>query len=134
MIQAEVRSRSYRTNSEISMQLEWQKCQGNVWGSLLNVDLSHSHFNNLEGVYIIWQGNGPVVRVGQGIIKDRLTAHRNDPTITTYSSLYVTWAPVGTLYRDNVERYLANILKPVVGDTFPNVTPTQVSLPWPWQM
>jgi len=116
------------------MQLEWQKCQGDVWGSLMNVDLSHSHFNNMEGVYIIWQGNGPVVRVGQGIIKDRLTAHRNDTAITAYPSLYVTWALVGTLYRDNIERYLANVLRPVVGDTFPDVAPTQVSLPWPWQM
>ena len=116
------------------MQLAWQKCQGDVWGPLLNLDLSHPHFNNMEGVYIIWQANGPVIRVGQGIIQDRLYEHRNNTDITEYSSLHVTWAPVGSLHRDGVERYLANILKPIVGDAFPNVAPTQVSLPWPWQI
>ena len=75
-----------------------------------------------------------MVRVGQGIIQDRLTAHRNDTAIMVYSSLYVAWASVGTLHRDNVERYLANVLRPVVGNAFPDVVPTQVSLPWPWQM
>jgi len=116
------------------MQPAWQKCQGDVWGSFMNIDLSHSHFDNMEGVYIIWQGNGPVVRVGQGIIRDRLTAHRRDPAITAYPNLYATWAPVSTIYRDGAERHLANVLKPRVGDAFPNVTPIQVFLPWPWQM
>lgn len=114
------------------MQLAWQKCQGEVWGTLMGVDLSHAHFNNMEGLYIIWQGNGPVVRVGQGIIRDRLSAHRRDTAITAHPNLYVTWAPVHALHRDGAERYLANILNPRVGDAFPNVTPTPVLLPWPW--
>jgi hypothetical protein len=114
------------------MLINWQKCQGDVWGSLAHVDLSHSHFDNMEGVYIIWQANGPVVRVGQGIIRDRLNAHRNDKTITAYPSLQVTWAPVIALYRDGVEHYLADALKPVVGDKFPNVVPISIPLPWPW--
>lgn len=116
------------------MQPAWQKCQGDVWGSFMNVDLSHAHFNNMEGVYIIWQGNGPVVRVGQGIIRDRLAAHRRDSAITAHQNLYVTWAPISSVYRDGVERHLANTLKPRVGDAFPNVNPIQVVLPWPWQM
>ncbi|MCC7004487.1 hypothetical protein IT397_01030 [Candidatus Nomurabacteria bacterium] len=88
----------------------------------------------MEGVYIIWQGNGPVIRVGQGIIRDRLSAHRRDTAITAYQNLYVTWAPVSAIYRNGVERYLANILKPRVGDAFPNVNPIPAFLPWPWQM
>lgn len=116
------------------MQINWQKCSGNVWGTLLGVDLNHIHFNNMEGVYIIWQGNGPVIRVGQGNIRDRLYRHRNDPEITKYQSLYVTWAPVSFLYRNGIERYLANVLRPVVGDAFPVAIPTPVSLPWYWQI
>lgn len=112
------------------MQLSWQKCLGNVWGSLLWVDLGHSHFDSMEGVYIIWQANGQVVRVGQGIIKDRLSAHRNDPAITRYNNLYVTWAPVLATYRNGVERYLANTLRPLIGDAFPNAVPMAVNLPW----
>jgi len=116
------------------MNLIWQQCSGNEWGTLLGVDLNHVHFNNMEGVYIIWQGNGPVIRVGQGNIKDRLYHHRNDPKITQHQSLYVTWAPVQSLYRDGVERYLANTLRPIVGDVFPNAIPKPVSLPWHWKM
>ncbi len=100
----------------------------------MHVDLSHAHFNNMEGVYIIWQANGPVVRVGQGIIRDRLAAHKQDKAITAYPNLHVTWAPVSALYRNGVERHLANTLKPRVGDTFPNVNPIQVLLPWALQM
>lgn len=116
------------------MQILWQRCQGDVWGPFMTVDLAHGHFNSMEGVYIVWQKSGPVIRVGQGIIRDRLATHRSDKAITAYSSLYVTWAPVDALYRDGVERYLANILKPVIGDAFPTVIPIPVSLPWPWQM
>ncbi len=114
------------------LQLNWQKCQGDVWGQLLHVDLAHSHFNGMDGVYIIWQAAGPVVRVGQGICKDRLSQHRNDPAITKYQNLHVSWAPVPAQFRDGVERYLANILNPVVGDAFPNAQPIPVNLPWPW--
>lgn len=114
------------------MQLAWQKCAGDVWGKLLSVDLSHSHFDNMEGVYIIWQSNGPVIRVGQGNIRERLSRHRVDPKITAHPSLHVTWAPVNILYRNGIERYLANTLRPVIGDAFPNVFPTPVSFPWPW--
>jgi len=84
----------------------------------------------MEGIYIIWQGNGPVIRVGQGIIKDRFTAHRNDGEITKYGNLYATWAPVSVGHRDGIERYLANSLRPVVGGAFPNVQPIAVNLPW----
>ena len=95
-----------------------------------NVDLSHSHFNDMEGVYIIWQGNGPIVRVGQGIVKNRIASHRNDREVTAYGNLYVTWAKVPAVYRDGVERYLANRLNPRVGDAFPDVDPIAVNLPW----
>jgi hypothetical protein len=115
------------------MQLAWQQCQGNVWGPFLTVDLAHAHFNSMEGVYVIWEGNGRVIRVGQGKVKDRLAAHRRDQAITAYNNLYTTWAPVISQYRDGVERYLANVLKPLVGDAFPNAQPIAVNLPWPWQ-
>lgn len=112
------------------MQLEWQKCQGDAWCPLMTVNLSHIHFNNMEGVYIIWQGDGPVVRVGQGSIKDRLVDHREDRVITAYKNLYVTWASVLAQNRDGVERYLADTLGPVVGDAFPDTIPITVNLPW----
>jgi len=116
------------------MQLQWKKCQGNVWCSLNILNLDTSHFDNMEGVYIIWyEGDDPAtVRVGQGFIRDRLKAHRNDPQIKAYAhlSLYVTWASVAQAYRDGVEAFLAQRLNPKVGERFPDRTPIEVNLPW----
>ena len=116
------------------MQLVWNKCVGEAWCKLSNVNLSHAHFDNMDGVYIIWHGgpNAATVRVGQGNIRERLTAHRNDPEVQKFESLalYVTWAKVQSTERDGVEIFLAQKLSPKVGDRFPNKTPTQVNLPW----
>ncbi|OIP65321.1 MAG: hypothetical protein COV32_01930 [Candidatus Yonathbacteria bacterium CG10_big_fil_rev_8_21_14_0_10_43_136] len=112
------------------MQPVWQKYQGNKWVSLMSVDLAQTYFDNMEGVYVIWQGGGPVVRVGQGIIRDRLSSHRRDTAVTAYPNLYVTWASISATHRDGVERYLANALAPRVGDAFPDVNPIQVTLPF----
>ncbi len=62
------------------MQLNWTKCQGDVWCKLNSVNLGHEHFNNRHGVYMIWHGGSSpaVVYVGQGNIKDRIIEHRKD--------------------------------------------------------
>ncbi len=116
------------------LEVEWIKCTGNIWCNLLNLNLNNTYFNNLEGVYIIWhEGRNPaIVRVGQGIIKDRLEVHRNDPEILAYQqhTLYATWAEVPENYRDSVEAYLGERLNPNVGSNFPDVAPISVNLPW----
>lgn len=114
--------------------LRWNKCKGDIWCNLNTVNLNHSHFDNMNGVYIIWHGgnNASTVKVGQGHIKDRIAQHRDDPAIQSYSNirLYITWASVEPQHRDGVERYLANRLRPLVGDRHPNVQPITVNLPW----
>lgn len=87
------------------------------------------------GVYIIWHGGSTprVVRVGQGDIAERLTAHRGDPIILAYEkfgTLYVTWAAVPVRLVDGVERYLAERWRPLIGDRFPHVAPLAVSSPF----
>jgi hypothetical protein len=71
------------------MKLSWNKCKGGIWCSLNTVDLEDSHFDGMEGVYVIWHdGQTPkTVRVDQGIIRDRLAAHRTDKEIQFYSNL-----------------------------------------------
>ena len=104
---------------------------------LFGVDLSHSHFDDLEGVYIIWRAHGilpKAVYVGQGIIKNRLYAHRKDPRILQYSSkekpLCVSWAEVPWVHRTGVEMYLHNELNPLVGEPPQgNPIPVRVNLP-----
>lgn len=115
------------------LNLDWVKCEGGRWCNLLNLNLGHEHFNDMEGVYVIWHAsqNPATVRVGQGFIRDRLVAHREDSAILAYQQygLYVTWARVAAVYRDGVERYLAAALKPKVGSRFPEAVSIEVNLP-----
>jgi hypothetical protein len=116
------------------MQLQWIKCTGDIWCPLGTVNLSSSHFDNMNGVYVIWHGgsNAATVYVGKGNIKERLAQHRNDNRIQHYSNLglYVTWASVAPPSLDGVEIYLANKLNPKIGEAHPNATPIEVNLPW----
>ena len=110
------------------LQLTWVTCQGQgalqppVWCELNRLDLST--IRETDGVYVIWHGGNPgrVVRVGQGNIANRLSAHRNDPQITAYArfgTLFVTWAAVPAAQLDGVERYPGDLLRPQVAGAFP---------------
>lgn len=118
----------------MAMLLNWNKCLGDVWCKLNSVNLQHEHFNNRGGVYVIWHGgeNPATVYVGQGNLRDRFSAHRNNVLIQSYDrySLYVTWADVEPGFRDGVERYLGGLLRPKVGTNLPDVSPIEVQLPW----
>ena len=94
------------------------------------------------GVYIVRQTTGPVVVVGQGVIKDRLSALRKDGRVLCYDSpgspLLATWAIVQGMKQtrmlysaqlDGIERYLAETLKPLIGKSYPDVAPVPVPLP-----
>ena len=42
------------------MELEWNKCVGDLWCPLLSLNLEHSHFLDLSGIYVIWHsGEAP---------------------------------------------------------------------------
>ena len=114
------------------MQVNWIKSTTDTWLSLERVNLANVR---TVGVYMIWHTGNPgrVVRVGQGDIAERLTAHRRDPAITQfakYGELRVTWASVPAVSLDGVERYLANRWKPLAGDAFPDSIPVAVNSPW----
>lgn len=83
---------------------------------------------------MIWHGgqSPDVVRVGQGVIAERLSVHRLDSQIQRYRSLslYVTWCALADEHLDGVEANLARALQPLVGERFPNVMPIQFNLPW----
>jgi len=118
----------------MGLSLEWIKCEGNHWCNLLTVDLESDHFDGLEGVYIIWHGgqNPETVRVGQGNIRDRLSAHKEDSEILEYrqQKLYVTWARVSESQHDGIEKYLGERLHPLVGARLPDTPSIEVNLPW----
>ena len=113
--------------------VSWVKCgNGANWCPLEKVDLSGV---SATGVYIIWHEGNPsrVVRIGQGDIAARLGAHRRDPAVLAYNrfgTLRVTWAAVPVHQLDGVERYLANMWPPLIGDAFPEVAPLAVNSPF----
>ena len=93
----------------------------------------------ITGVYIIWAGSDhrTILKVGSGIIKDRLRVHLNDPKVQAYEhkGLYATWSSF--LFVDKqgdkqrgVERFLGLMLNPKMGERFPaNVEMIVVNLP-----
>ena len=114
------------------MQVSWIKSTRNEW---LNFETFNLDPVTAGGVYMIWHGGATprVVRLGQGDIKSRLSAHRNDPLITKHRAsglLMVTWASVPAAQRDGVELYLADQWRPLVGDAFPDCQPIAVNSPW----
>ena len=106
--------------------VSWVKSTDGNWLPLLEVNLGKV---KTTGVYLIWQGGGSYVRVGQGDIAARLTAHRNDPDITKYKNLYVTWATVPESELNGVERYLYEQCRPAVGERAPTDPAIAVTLP-----
>ena len=118
------------------MQLNWLKVgvKNDGFYELGAFDLAHAHFNGLEGVYVIWQARGKVVKVGSGIIRERFEKHAADPEIEAFRTnvkLHVSWAPIpDERLREGVERFLGDTLKPELAERFPDVAPVEVNLPW----
>ena len=116
------------------MNLAWFKCDGDNWCSFARLNLDHE-LVKVGGVYVIWH-SGPTpatVYVGQsGNISERLGAHRNDKNIIVHYplGLFVTWARVDAKFRDGIERYLIDALRPIGNDRGPSATPISVGSPW----
>lgn len=110
------------------MKLSWIQCRGDVYCTLLRVDLTGQED---DGIYLIWhKSSGQAIYVGQGNIKNRLEAHRaSDLMSYGYESLLVTWAFVPNEEdRKAIERYLHRVLSPVAS-TCDLGSEIQVNLP-----
>lgn len=108
--------------------LDWVKLPNGEWQYFATADISKDIF----GVYVISYGNAKkYVRVGQGIIQQRIQEHRQAPEITQYQNLglYVTWAKADKDQVDGMEAYLFQKLNPLVGERTPDCTLIPVNLP-----
>lgn len=120
-----------------AIEVKWMRCGSDKhWCDFFNLDLT-KNLDNAAGVYIIFYlGNasekGRVVRVGQGNIAERLSAHRRDPEILQYKTrhLKVTWASVHGTQQNGVEKYLADTWDPIVGERYPARSPIEVNSPF----
>src|SRR5688572_8005059 len=114
------------------LELSWGTCGDNgSWCGFLDVNLNHSNFDGKNGVYIIWQGRGPIIKVGQGAIRDQLIEARNNEEITRFENLFVTWASVETQDVRGVMRFLTEILNPrIESNGFEDAVSIAVNPPW----
>lgn len=113
---------------------EWFKCSGDRWCNLLELNLEHGFFDGMKGIYIIWFGRErpTVLKVGKGVIRERLSEHRQDYVLASYSQygIYVTWTKVEDKDREGVAKYLEETLKPLMGTRMHEVPSIKVNLPW----
>ena len=92
------------------------------------------------GVYVIWHplgaDNPATVYVGQGQIAQRLEERRYDGRLVHFRryDLLVSCAAVPEDQRDGVERYLAHVLAPKVGEKWPDAEPIVVNLPFTYDI
>ena len=114
------------------MDVSWIKCTGSKWCPFANVNMSNV---SGAGIYIIWRrSDGKVVYVGQGDIADRIRDHRNDPAITRYDPMDVTWTTTpSAIELPGIELYLARVTTPLEGSNYPQATWIPVNLPEPIQ-
>ena len=117
----------------MSLKVYWTKCHGNNWANLYAVDLHHPHFNNLDGVYVVWHGGSKPepLRVGAGPIRDSIKACRNDPAIRKFKDfeIYATWAPLDEGLSASAANYLAKKLSPKAQGPVPESPPVEINLP-----
>lgn len=127
--------------------VQWQRCLKNsLWCQFNEKLLSNGRFEtrlgdhsvNISGIYIIWTGidNRTVLKVGSGIIKDKLEEHLRDPEIQAYkpTRLYVTWASTLSVIGEEeiqkgVEKFLDIVFKPKLVEHLPDVDLVMVNLP-----
>jgi hypothetical protein len=103
------------------------------WCNLFDLPLDHPHFEQLEGVYVVWHhGVDPVLRVGQGGIRAGLRSLLNDERVRAEhesADLWVTWAEVPVAQRGGVAGYLTRMLQPRVGTESGASPDIEVNLP-----
>ena len=116
-----------------SLSVYWNRCTGDTWAELYAVDLNDPHFDNLEGVYMVWLGGSQPAAMcaGSGLIREKLAERRAEPLLAGMKekSLLVTWAKVDSISRAGVERWLLENLRPKISNALPGSVAVEVNLP-----
>ncbi len=116
-----------------ALSVYWNRCEGDAWGELFAVDIKDPHFDNLEGVYMVWLGGSQPTAIcaGAGLIREEIAKRRGEPGILAMrdKSLLITWAKVDAYSRAGVERWLLENLKPKFTAGLPGSVAVEVNLP-----
>ena len=128
--------------------VHWQKCIKNSFWCPFNEKLLNDgrlearlgdYSAGISGVYIIWTGvddNRTILKVGSGIIKDKLAVDLKNPEIQAYqpTRLYVTWGSTLSVIgpeqiQKGIEKFLGVVFKPKLSEDLPDVDLVMVNLP-----
>jgi hypothetical protein len=112
--------------------VEWQRHAEGHWCQLEKLDPPPPAE---PGVYIIWHGGARprVLRVGHGVLADRLAELGEDPRLCSYrryGTLFVTWAEISQDLARGAAKYIANRFRPVHTDALTGVTTVPVTAPF----
>ena len=121
-----------------SQTVSWAKSPKGNWYSFKWISMKQLGLQ--RGIYIIWYpeiDDWPlrVAYVGQGIVRNRIFHHlcrfsRILDKLERVEHLRLTWTLVpDQTDRDGIERYLAEVLLPEVGETWPEALAIKVNLP-----
>ena len=128
--------------------VHWQRCiKNSLWcqfnEKLLNDGRLEARLGDysvgINGIYIIWTGidnNRTVLKVGSGIIKDKLAEDLKDPEVQAHkpTRLYVTWASTLSVIgaeeiQKGIEKFLGVVFKPKLKENLSDVDLVMVNLP-----
>ncbi|MBD3409685.1 MAG: hypothetical protein GF419_05710 [Ignavibacteriales bacterium] len=82
------------------MFVKWMYCKGGKWCTFNRVPLDDPHFDDLYGVFLVWnelRKKKNVIYVGKGKLREKIKANRQSHAIQENilkNTLYVTWASV----------------------------------------
>jgi hypothetical protein len=113
----------------LKMSIDWIKSpQTDKWYKFSELNLEHSQFHNLTGIYVLRSG-AYVVKLGYGNLRTRLKQDKKDLKIMAFPNLEVTWGEVKQDYQKGIERFLDEFYKPFIGTRFYDDEPIIVNLP-----
>ncbi len=116
------------------MEVEWYKCQGDIWCDLNKVDADHKYLKGVDGIMIIWSSKDRnVLKVDIGKISNLIKENKADIAIQAFAhlGLFVTWTDdVPMLKKNQVYSYLVTELKPKFLDEPAKKSPLAINLPW----
>ena len=113
----------------------WAKGKGEKWCDFWKLDLDK--LEGESGVYVIWIDSVVpyAIYVGQGNIADRIENHRGKDEFISYRNdgekMFVTWQAFPDEELKGREAYLADLLKPKIGERHPKVKPVKTDPPAP---
>lgn len=117
------------------LEVDWHKCEGNIWCSLYRIDANHKNLSGFTGLYLIWsgkfEGERNVLITGYGDIRKAILHYKEDIAVKAFEHLgvFISWADVPSSKKKSVINYLIKTLSPKMTTKLEKGGETEVNLP-----